>query len=144
LLASLENCRSAEGTGAGRREGSRIGSCARSLRRCRSSSTPLNERFGTAFNQADQFFFDQIVEAAVGDDELRQPAAVNPEDKFDLVFRNLLERLSVERMDQNEEIFVRYINDAPFRDIMSGVDGVGDLSAVAHQYEPLRHWRRRS
>jgi type I restriction enzyme R subunit len=79
----------------------------------------VNERFGTEFNQADQLFFDQIVEAAVGDDGLRQAAAVNPEDKFELVFRNLLERLFVERMDQNEEIFVRYMNDAPFRDIVS-------------------------
>jgi type I restriction enzyme, R subunit len=79
----------------------------------------VNERFGTAFNQADQLFFDQIVEAAVGDDELRQAAAANPEDKFDLVFRNLLERLFVERMDQNEEIFVRYMNDASFRNMIS-------------------------
>jgi type I restriction enzyme R subunit len=80
----------------------------------------VNERFGTDFNQADQLFFDQIVEAAVTDDGLRQAAAVNPKDKFELVFRNLLERLFVERMDQNEEIFVRYMNDAPFRDIVSG------------------------
>jgi len=80
----------------------------------------VNERFGTDFNQADQLFFDQIVEAAVTDDGLRQAAAVNPEDKFALVFRNLLERLFVERMDQNEEIFVRYMNDAPFREIVSG------------------------
>jgi type I restriction enzyme R subunit len=44
---------------------------------------------------------------------------VNPEDKFELVFRGLLERLFVERMDQNEEIFVRYMNDLPFRDVVS-------------------------
>jgi SOS-response transcriptional repressor LexA len=44
---------------------------------------------------------------------------VNPEDKFELVFRNLLERLFVERMDQNEAIFVRYMNDASFRDVVS-------------------------
>ena len=79
----------------------------------------VNERFGTDFNQADQLFFDQIVEAAVTDDGLRQAAAVNPEDKFHLVFRNLLERLFVERMDQNEEIFVRYMNDRVFRDVVT-------------------------
>ena len=79
----------------------------------------VNERFGTDFNQADQLFFDQIVEAAMADAGLRQAAAVNPGDKFELVFRNLLERLFVERMDQNEEIFVRYMNDAQFRDIVS-------------------------
>ncbi|MGH9334646.1 MAG: type I restriction enzyme subunit R domain-containing protein, partial [Vicinamibacteria bacterium] len=79
----------------------------------------VNDRFGTDFNQADQLFFDQIVEAAVTDEGLRQAAAVNPEDKFELVFRGLLERLFVERMDQNEEIFVRYMNDLPFRDVVS-------------------------
>ena len=79
----------------------------------------INERFGTDFNQADQLFFDQIVEAAVGDDGLRQAAAVNPEDKFRLVFKNLLDHLFVERLDQNEEIFVRYMNDMPFQQVVS-------------------------
>ena len=79
----------------------------------------VNERFGTDFNQADQLFFDQIVEAAVADDELRQTAAVNPESKFELVFKNLTERLFVERMDQNEEIFIRYMNDESFRQVVS-------------------------
>jgi len=80
----------------------------------------VNQRFGTDFNQADQLFFDQIVEAAMTDDELQQAAAVNPEDKFELVFRNTLERFFVERMDQNEEIFVRYMNDQLFRQVVSG------------------------
>jgi type I restriction enzyme R subunit len=79
----------------------------------------VNERFGTNFTQADQLFFDQIVEAAVADDNLRQAAAVNPKDRFELVFRNLLENLFVERMDQNEEIFVRYMNDESFREFVS-------------------------
>jgi type I restriction enzyme R subunit len=75
----------------------------------------VNERFGTDFNQADQLFFDQIVEAAMTDDGLRQAAEVNPGDKFELVFKNLLESLFVERMDQNEGIFVRFMNDPPFQ-----------------------------
>jgi type I restriction enzyme, R subunit len=58
----------------------------------------VNERFGTDFNQADQFFFDQIVEAAMADDGMRQAAAV---------------------MDQNEEIFVRFMNDAPFQKMVT-------------------------
>ncbi len=80
----------------------------------------VNERFGTDFNQADQLFFDQIVEAALTDVGLRNAAAVNPQDKFELVFRSLLERLFVERIDQNEDIFVRYMNDTPFRDVVCG------------------------
>ena len=79
----------------------------------------VNERFGTDFNQADQLFFDQIVEAAMGDDSLKQAAAVNPEDRFALLFSNLLKQLFVERMDHNEDIFVRYMNDAQFRNTVS-------------------------
>jgi type I restriction enzyme R subunit len=79
----------------------------------------LNERFGTDFNQADQLFFDQIVEEAMADEGLRQAAAVNPGDKFELVFKNLLERLFVERIDQNEDIFVRFMNDIPFQKIVT-------------------------
>ena len=79
----------------------------------------LNERFGTDFNQADQLFFDQIVEVAMADDGVRQAAAVNPGDKFELVFKGLLENLFVERMDQNEGIFVRFMNDESFQNIVT-------------------------
>ena len=75
----------------------------------------VNERFGTDFNQADQLFFDQIVEAAVADEALGQAAAANPKEKFELVFGTLLERLMAERIDQNEEIFIRFVNDAAFQ-----------------------------
>ena len=79
----------------------------------------VNERFGTDFNQADQLFFDQIVAAAMADEGLRQAAVVNPGDKFGLVFTSLLENLFVQRMDQNEEIFVRFMNDAPFQKLVT-------------------------
>ena len=75
----------------------------------------INERFGTDFTGADQLFFDQIVEAAAGDEALQQAAAANPEEKFGLVLSSALETLFMERMDQNEEIFARYMNDAAFR-----------------------------
>ncbi len=79
----------------------------------------INERFGTDFNQADQLFFDQIVEAAMTDEGLQRAAAVNPGDKFQLLFKNVLERLFVDRMDQNEEIFVRFMNDLPFQKVVT-------------------------
>lgn len=80
----------------------------------------VNDRFGTDFNQADQLFFDQIVEAAIADNALQQAASVNPGDKFELVFKNLLEALFVERMDQNEEIFARFMNDKSFQKVVTG------------------------
>lgn len=75
----------------------------------------LNERFGTDFNQADQLFFDQITQIAVDDERLQQAAKVNPADKFSLVFTNHLEMLMLERMDQNEAIVARFMNDPEFR-----------------------------
>jgi len=75
----------------------------------------LNARFGTEFTRADQLFIDQIVEVAVADEALRQAAAVNPVDKFQLVFRNLLQNLFLERMEQNEEFYIRFMNDPPFQ-----------------------------
>jgi type I restriction enzyme R subunit len=80
----------------------------------------VNDRFGTDFNQADELFFDQIIEAAISDAALKQAAAVNPGDKFELVFKNLLETLFVERMDQNEEIFARFMNDKSFQKVVTG------------------------
>ena len=80
----------------------------------------INERFGTDWKSPDQLFFDQIVEAAVLDETLKQAAAVNPEEKFELVFKTLLETLFMERMDQNEEIVARFMNDTSLRNLVTG------------------------
>ena len=56
----------------------------------------------------------------MADAGLRQAAVVNPSDKFELVFKSLLQNLFAERMDQNEDIFVRFMNDAPFQKIVTG------------------------
>jgi type I restriction enzyme R subunit len=79
----------------------------------------INERFGTDFTDADQLFFDQIVEAALADEGLQQAAKANPEDKFALVFNRVLESLIVERMEQNEDIFARFMNDQGFQKLVA-------------------------
>lgn len=79
----------------------------------------LNDRFATEFNQADQLFFDQIVETAIRDESLIEAAAVNAEDKFELVFKNLLMALFVERIDQNEDLFARFMNDVNFQAVVT-------------------------
>jgi len=83
----------------------------------------LNDRFGTEFNQADQLFFDQLIEIAANADDLRQAAQVNTEDKFALLFNRLLESLFIERIDQNEEIFARYMNDVAFQQVIATILG---------------------
>jgi type I restriction enzyme R subunit len=79
----------------------------------------INERFGTDFTDADQLFFDQIVEAAVTDESLRQAAQANSEEKFALVFNRVLESLFVERMEQNEDIFARFMSDQGFQKLVA-------------------------
>ena len=44
----------------------------------------------------------------------------NPQDWFVLVLRGLLESLFIERMDQNVEIFARYMNEPGFRRVVDG------------------------
>ena len=77
----------------------------------------LNERFGTEFNQADQILFDQFVAAAKLDDEVVQRAKANPLDNFALAMKGKVEGLMVDRMDQNQEIVTRYLNDPQFQDL---------------------------
>ena len=79
----------------------------------------VNERFGTDFTDADQLFFDQIIEAAIADGSLQEAAAVNPEGKFALLFSGLLETLFIERMEQNEDIFARFMNERDFQGLVS-------------------------
>ena len=110
----------------------------------------INDRFGTDFNDADQLFFDQIVETAVADASLRETAAVNSEERFELTFKNLIDNLFTERMDQNEGIFIRYMNDATFRKVVSqwmGAEtyrrlrqaaGAGDSDAVPQDRANLK------
>ncbi|MDO8768039.1 MAG: type I restriction endonuclease [Burkholderiaceae bacterium] len=79
----------------------------------------INERFGTDFTDADQLFFDQIIEAAIAEGSLQEAAAVNPEGKFALLFSSLLETLFIERMEQNEDIFARFMNERDFQGLVS-------------------------
>ncbi len=79
----------------------------------------LNDRFATDFTEADQLFFDQIIEAAVTESLLQEAAAANPEDKFALLFASILDTLFIERMEQNEDIFARFMNEKPFKRVVA-------------------------
>jgi len=79
----------------------------------------INERFGSELTEADQLFFDQLAEAAVLDDSLRRAAEANPADKFQLVFREALESLFIERMDLNEELFTNYMSNPELQEVVS-------------------------
>lgn len=79
----------------------------------------LNERFGTEFKPGDQLFFESIREDAVADSNLRQAALANTMENFGYVFRKALEGLFIDRMDQNEEIAAKFMNEDQFREAVS-------------------------
>ena len=78
----------------------------------------LNERFGTDFKPADQLFLDSVREDAIADEGLRQAALANSIDNFKYVFSKALEGLFIDRMEQNEEIFNRFMSDQDFQKVV--------------------------
>lgn len=78
----------------------------------------LNERFGTDFKPADQLFLDSIREDAVSDTTLRQAALANTMENFGYVFLKALEGLFIDRMEQNEEITAKFMNEKEFQDVV--------------------------
>jgi len=79
----------------------------------------LNERFGTQFRPGDQLFFDSIREDAVSDSNLRQAAMANTMENFGYIFRKTLEGLFIDRMEQNEEITAKFMNEDQFRKLVN-------------------------
>jgi len=79
----------------------------------------LNERLGTDFKPSDQLFFDSIKEDAVADEELRQVAKANTMENFGYVFKKALQNLFIDRMEQNEEITTKFMNEKEFQEIVS-------------------------
>lgn len=75
----------------------------------------LNERFGTAFNDEDRLFFEQIRARAVVHPQVIQTAMANPLDKFQLGIRKLVEDLMIQRMGENDKIVTRYMDDGEFQ-----------------------------
>jgi type I restriction enzyme R subunit len=74
----------------------------------------LNERFGTEFEQADKLFFDQIEAELVADETLKTQAQANKIDTFKYAFEDQFLGKLIERMDQNQEIFEKIVEDKAF------------------------------
>lgn len=95
----------------------------------------LNVRFGTDFKPADQLFLDSVREDALADEQLREAAAANTIDNFKYVFSKALEGLFIDRMEQNEEIFNRFMSDGQFQQVVE--------ETLRHQvYEQIRRAAR--
>jgi len=71
----------------------------------------INEKLGTDFTDADQLFLDQLKEDALEDDHLRRSAQVNSKENFALEFDDTLTEMFIDRMDQNQELFAKFMDD---------------------------------
>ncbi|MFC7229427.1 DEAD/DEAH box helicase family protein [Salinirubellus salinus] len=70
----------------------------------------INEALGTDFTEADQLFLDQLKEDALEDDHLRRSAQVNSPENFALEFDDTLTDMFIDRMDQNQELFAKFMD----------------------------------
>ncbi len=77
----------------------------------------LNERFGTAFTEADQLFFDQIRASAENDESIAEAARANSFADFTAYLDGKLNDLFIMRMEGNDEIFSRVMTDTEFRSV---------------------------
>lgn len=78
----------------------------------------LNEKFGTNFTEADRFFFNQIEEELVADENLSQQAKSNTMGNFKYGFEDVFLTKLIERMDTNQEIFAKIMDDKAFGDVV--------------------------
>ena len=91
------------------------------IKRAREEKAPLsviidvlNDRFGTDFTQADRLFFDQMEADLLLDETLKTQACVNKIDTFKYAFDDLFLTKLIERMDQNQDIFEKIIENKAF------------------------------
>ncbi len=75
----------------------------------------MNERFGLELGDADQLLFDQFEETWAADESLAARARNNDFQNFRLVFDRTFLDTVVRRMDDNEDIFKRILDEPTFR-----------------------------
>lgn len=78
----------------------------------------LNDRFGTEFEEADKLFFEQIEAELMDDATLQMQAKVNKIDTFKYAFNDKFIDTLISRMDQNQEIFEKILEDKMFGDLV--------------------------
>jgi len=81
----------------------------------------LNDKLGTDFTPADQLFFDMIEEEMVLDDTLVKQAQSNTKENFKYGFDDKFMDVVIERMEQNEELFAKLMDDEKMAGIVKGM-----------------------
>jgi type I restriction enzyme R subunit len=90
-----------------------------------------DDLFGTSFTEADEVFFDGVRAEAVEDADLQLAAQANTLENFSLVYKKQEEAIAIDRMDKNQELVEKYLNDEAFRTAVSTM-------LVAQVYNAIR------
>jgi type I restriction enzyme R subunit len=75
----------------------------------------LNDRFGTDLTEVDKLLLDQFEEDWVADDELSDQAKSNSLENFGLAFNRKFLNTIIARVDTNDEIFKKILDDEEFK-----------------------------
>ena len=78
----------------------------------------LNKRFNTDFTDADKYFFSQIEEELIQNESLSQQAKSNSIQNFKYGFDDVFLTTLIERMEDNQDIFTKIIDDPEFGDVV--------------------------
>jgi type I restriction enzyme R subunit len=78
----------------------------------------LNTRFGTEFEEADRLFFEQIETELIQDEKLQIQAKANKIDTFKFAFEDIFLNKLIDRMEQNQDIFDKIIENKSFGDLV--------------------------
>jgi type I restriction enzyme R subunit len=81
----------------------------------------LNERFGTVFEEADRLFFEQIETELIQDEKLQTQAKANKIDTFKFAFEDIFLNKIIERMEQNQDIFDKIIENKSFGNLVKEI-----------------------
>ena len=76
-------------------------------------------------------FFDGVRAEAVEDADLQLAAQANTLENFSLVYKKQEEAIAIDRMDKNQELVEKYLNDEAFRTAVSTM-------LVAQVYNAIR------
>jgi len=78
----------------------------------------LNERFGMDLTEGDKIYFDQMEEELVSNEKLAEQAKSNNIDNFKYGFEDVFVNTLIKRMDQNQELFTKMMDDDEFSKVV--------------------------
>ncbi|MGY1714359.1 type I restriction endonuclease subunit R [Geodermatophilus sp. SYSU D01106] len=79
----------------------------------------LNDKFGMSLTQSDQIWFDQQVEVAVRDEDLREVASANTEENFAFEFDRRFADVIEQRHSLNDDLFRMFFDKPEFQEALT-------------------------